>query len=94
MIDWDYGYVVLAKVTRRKEFTLGKSTVLKSRAVIVLDSGQIRTVVKRCDGLVVSSRLWAQSFEVAVHQAREFERAYITEELPEQILWKGKWVNH
>ncbi|MCZ4097297.1 MULTISPECIES: hypothetical protein [unclassified Streptomyces] len=82
MIDWDTGVVILAKVIRRKEFVLGKSTVLVSRAVVLLDTGEVRTSSVRRDGRHVSTPFkW--SFENTVASLREFEREFITEELSE-----------
>lgn len=81
--DWDSGKLITRKVVRRKGFVLGKSSVLSVRYVAEMDNGDIRTISERRDGDIVSSHQRYGTFDSVVSGMREFERNYLTAELPE-----------
>lgn len=91
MIDLETSKVILSKPVRRKTFVLGRSTVLLTKEVAVMDDGAVRIVSVREPNYwfgrpqYVCSKLSASSwdFEKTVQKVREFEADYITTELPE-----------
>ncbi|MFD9569753.1 hypothetical protein ACFWBI_07900 [Streptomyces sp. NPDC059982] len=82
MIDWETDVVILAKVVRKTDVILGKSTVLVKRAVAEFDNGEIRSIAYRRDGKVTSN-LFKMTYEQLLEGLLHFEREYMTAVQPE-----------
>ncbi|WP_030386541.1 hypothetical protein [Streptomyces sp. NRRL S-241] len=94
MQDLNTDKVILRKVVRRKRFVLGGSVALAATSVAQMDDGSVRVITERRPGhflpkspciVTYVSRInqGGDQFQEAAERIREFERQYITEELPE-----------
>jgi hypothetical protein len=74
--------VILEKVTRRHTFILGRSTVLESSSVVLLEGGGVALQYVRRDGVTGLNRFPYLTFAELVEGKRKFEREYLTGEIP------------
>lgn len=98
MIDSTTNKVVLNKAIRRVRFILGKSTVLASHDVALMDDGSVRIIAERREAHafripVVTSKFDRADFRHIVERSRKFEADYATEELPMMVRNGGRWVS-